>query len=428
MSNAPPAALPIDQPSMTTVERLARLSVLQELTVTALDLFDPDSSCDPFLQRVAERLGCLAALWVAMAPGATPTLLGAAGLSEASRALPIAAQPAGDDPAGLPMPYPELARAGMTRWCFFIEASRGPRTGRADALLLWFDAQMTPPEEYRPIVERLLGVLRTVWTHRRLAEDLRRSYAELARTQAALIERERLAAIGELSAVVAHEVRNPLAVIFNCIGTLEKQTVGPTETKALLAILGEEANRLNQLVAELLDFARPGEVVLASASLEEVVTGAISAVRSAELPLHPAPVQIELEVARPLPPLLLDARLVRRAVINLVCNAVQSMPKGGRIVVRLVEDVLDGRPATRIEVTDDGPGIPPENQARIFEPFFTTKATGTGLGLSIVKRVAEAHHGELTVAFDGRGTTFILRLPSPSYSYETSAEERSGGP
>lgn len=129
-------------------------------------------------------------------------------------------------------------------------------------------------------------------------------------------------------------------------------------------------------------------------------------------------VRLELEVPHPLPPLLLDARLVRRAVINLVCNAVQSMPRGGRIVARLLEDALDGRPAGRIEVTDDGPGIPRETQARIFEPFFTTRASGTGLGLSIVRRVAEAHHGELTVRSDGPGTTFIIRLPS--FAGETS--------
>jgi signal transduction histidine kinase len=399
-------ALRNDEHLRTTEERLARLSVLQELTVSALDLFDPDSPADPFLQRVAERLGCLAALWVAFEPG--PVLLGAAGLSEASRALPIR----NIDPVELLVPYPELARPGLVRWHLGLQESSGTGTSPSHALLLCFDAEHRPPDEYRPVIERLVGVLRTVWTHRRLSADLRRSYAELARTQLALIERERLAAIGELSAVVAHEVRNPLAVIFNCIGALEKKTPGNEHAARLLSILSEEANRLNQLVSELLDFARPGEVLLESESLEEVVAGAIDAVRVAQPELASQNVEIALDVARPLPPLLLDARLVRRAVINLVCNAIQSMPRGGRIVVRVAEDALGGRPAARIEVTDDGPGIPLETQARIFEPFFTTKASGTGLGLSIVKRVAEAHHGELTVRSEGPGTTFIIRLPS----------------
>ena len=403
---------PSAQHLTTTEQRLARLSVLQELTVTALDLFNPESSADPLMERLAERLGCLAALWIEIDPDLRVTLNAAAGLSEASRALPIPApSPAETDPAVLPMPYPELARSGIVRWTFPLQDSAGASPQRSHALLVWFDAKQKPPEEYLPAVERLAGVLSTVLTHRGLAAELRRSYADLARTQLALIERERLAAVGELSAVVAHEVRNPLAVIFNCVGALEKMMVARPEATGLLAILSEEANRLNQIVSELLDFARPSEVLLQSESMEEIVAGAIAAVHGAQA--QPSTVQIELEVARPLPPMLLDARLVRRAVINLVGNAVQAMPAGGRIVVRALEESLAGRPAVRIEVSDNGPGIPAATIERIFDPFFTTKAFGTGLGLSIVKRVAEAHRGELTVrSEEGKGTTFTIRLPS----------------
>ncbi len=407
------AARPDAEPNATE-ERLARLSVLQELTVTALDLFDPDSPTDPFLQQVAERFGCLAALWVSTAPGRAPTLIGAAGLSEASRALPIAAPAGVVDLAGLAFPYPELAREGMTRWHFALQDAARRGSDRSHALLLWFDAELKPPEEFMPAVERLATVLRTVWMHRQLSADLRKSYADLARAQLALIERERLAAIGELSAVVAHEVRNPLAVMFNCIGTLQKHRTAPEETAALIAILAEEAHRLNELVSELLDFARPGDVLLEDQSLEDIVRAAIAAARSAEPTLQSGVVQLDLEIASPLPQLMLDGRLVRRAVINLVCNAAQSMPRGGKIWVRVAPDSLEGRPAARIEVIDDGPGIPPENQSRILEPFFTTRASGTGLGLSIVKRVAEAHHGLLSVRSDGRGTTFVIILPSSS--------------
>jgi signal transduction histidine kinase len=402
--------LPQTKHLKTTEERLARLSVLQELTVSALDLFDPESPADPFLERVAERLGCLAAAWVAIEADRRVTLVGAAGLSEASRGLPIAPPPEGEtDPTTLALAYPELARGDLLRWSFRLQEPAGARRNEAHALLLWFHPERKPSEEYLPAVERLVGVLVTVLTHRRLAQDLRRSYEELERTQLALVERERLAAIGELAAVVAHEVRNPLAVIFNCIGTLEKTSGPPADSKALLGILSEEANRLNQIVSELLDFARPGEVLLMSETLEDVVAGALAAVRSAQV----TPVLIELEVARPLPPQLLDARLVRRAVINLVTNAVQAMPLGGRVVVRIREDLLEGRPAVRVEVSDDGPGISPAVVSRIFEPFYTTKAFGTGLGLSIVKHVVEAHRGDVTVrSEEGKGTTFVIRLPS----------------
>ncbi|HSO37486.1 MAG TPA: ATP-binding protein [Labilithrix sp.] len=407
--STPPTPLPYAKHLKTTEERLARLSVLQELTVTALDLFDPASPADPFLERVAERLGCLAALWVAVEPAQRWTLVGAAGLSEASRALPVAPLPSGeDDPTTLALHYPELARADLVRWSLRLPEPAGAGEHGHHALLLFFDPARNPPEEYRPAVERLVGVLATVLTHRRLAQDLRRSYEELARTQLVLVERERLAAIGELSAVVAHEVRNPLAVIFNCIGNLEKGG-GASDTKALLGILAEEANRLNQIVSELLDYARPGEVLVSAESLEEIVASAIAAVRSAEA----APVRIELCVPRPLPPISLDARLVRRAVINLVTNAAQAMPGGGRVAVRLVADTLAGRPAVCIEVADEGTGIPSAVSARIFEPFFTTKAFGVGLGLAIVKHVAEAHHGEVSVCSqEGQGTTFTVRLPA----------------
>jgi signal transduction histidine kinase len=394
----------------TTEERLARLSVLQELTVTALDLFDPDSPADPFLERVAERLGCLAAAWVAIEHARPVTLVGAAGISEASRALPISApRDASADLADLTLSYPELARTELVRWSFHLQAPDAPAKHGRHALLLWFEPDHTPSEEYRPAVERLVAVLVTVLMHRRLAQDLRSSYAELARTQLALVERERLAAIGELAATVAHEVRNPLAVIFNCVGSMQKTDAAPGDTKALLGILAEEANRLNQIVSELLDFARPGEALLLSESLGEIVTAAIAAVTGAQSDA----VRIELEIPKPLRPLMLDARLLRRAVINLVTNAVQAMPVGGRVLVRLLDEAGPDGSGARIEVTDDGPGIPSEHLPRIFEPFFTTKASGTGLGLAIVKHVAEVHRGDLTVRTDdGGGTTFVMRLPS----------------
>lgn len=399
----------------TTEERLARLSVLQELTVAALDLFDPDSPADPFLERVAERLGCLAAAWVAIDPDRGVTLIGAAGLSEASRALSIPKPDAPDaDPAAVVPTYPELARTDLLRWSFPLQTTATSAKHGRHALLLWFDPALKPRDEYLPAVERLVGVLVTVLTHRRLAQDLRNSYAELARTQLALIERERLAAIGELAASVAHEVRNPLAVIFNCIGSLRKSDAKAENAQPLLVILAEEANRLNQIVSELLDFARPGEVLLLDESLEEIVTAAVAAVESAQ---GATSVQIDLEIARPLRRQMLDARLLRRAVINLVTNAVQAVSSGGRVVVRVLDDVTPQRSGVCIEVSDDGPGISASNLARIFEPFFTTKAFGTGLGLAIVKHVAEAHNGDLTVRSEGeRGTTFVFRLPSAHHA------------
>jgi signal transduction histidine kinase len=108
----------------------------------------------------------------------------------------------------------------------------------------------------------------------------------------------------------------------------------------------------------------------------------------------------------------LDAQLLHLALSNLFINALQAMPQGGSLRVKLDREPRDGRFLARIAITDTGPGIPPEVMARIFEPFYTTKAKGTGLGLTIVRRIVDAHHGEVEVnSIPGQGTTFIVHLP-----------------
>jgi signal transduction histidine kinase len=243
----------------------------------------------------------------------------------------------------------------------------------------------------------------------RLVTDLRRSYADLARAQAQLVERERLAAIGELAAVVAHEVRNPLGVLFNSLGSLRKllgaDVAGPAAT--LLEIMDEEATRLNHIVRDLLDFARPTPPALSRDNLEAVVEEAVDAA------LGEARGRVELvrEIGE-LPLVPMDARLVRQALLNLVDNAVQAMPRGGRLTVRLGADEMGATRAARLEIEDTGPGIAPDVERRIFEPFFTTRASGTGLGLAVVKRIVDGHRGLLRVdTVEGRGTTFTVWLP-----------------
>ena len=238
----------------------------------------------------------------------------------------------------------------------------------------------------------------------RLYEDLRASYAELARAQRQLIQQERLAALGELSAVVAHEVRNPLGVIFNSLGSLRRLLRPTGDAKLLLDIVGEEADRLNRIVGDLLDFARPSEPQLRPERLERVVDEAIQTA----VAQNPQGVEVRREADPELPPVPMDARLVRQAVINVAVNALQAMPRGGRLTVRLRGD--DG--AVTLDIEDTGPGIPDEVRHRIFEPFFTTKASGTGLGLAVVKRIVDGHGGELVVhSRAGAGTVFRIRLP-----------------
>ncbi len=237
----------------------------------------------------------------------------------------------------------------------------------------------------------------------RLYEDLRRSYADLARAQAQLVQRERLAALGELSAVVAHEVRNPLGVIFNSLGSLKRLLRPEGDARMLLDIVGEEADRLNRIVGDLLDFARPSTPALRPEALdrvlEEAVAAAVAEIRD---------IAVERDIEADLPPVAMDARLIRQAVLNVAVNAAQAMPRGGTLTVRARRD----GGWVRVEIRDSGPGIPDEIRHRVFEPFFTTKASGTGLGLAVVKRIVEGHGGEVAMASEpGAGAAFTIRIP-----------------
>jgi signal transduction histidine kinase len=270
-----------------------------------------------------------------------------------------------------------------------ILESRGPRL-------------FTPAE-----VERAAAVanqLAVAAENARLYEDLRRSYADLARAQQQLIAGERLAALGELSAVVAHEVRNPLAVIFNSLGSLRRLVRPAGDAKMLFGIIEEEADRLNRIVGDLLDFARPSQPELRAEHLERVVVDAVNAA----VAQHAGLIEVVRDLDPEVPVVAMDARLVRQAVLNVAVNAVQAMPRGGRLTLRTRRD---GEQAL-LEIEDSGVGIPEEVRGRIFEPFFTTKASGTGLGLAVVKRIVEGHGGAVTVrGAPGAGTVFSLRFP-----------------
>ncbi|WP_257462543.1 MASE1 domain-containing protein [Archangium lipolyticum] len=245
-----------------------------------------------------------------------------------------------------------------------------------------------------------------------LNRELHLSLEELAHAQRALVHRERMAALGELSASIAHEVRNPLAAISNSVAALTR-LASPQENGTaweLLGVMSEEIARLDHLVTGLLDFARPIEPRLFPQSLDSVVEGAL------ESSLRSEPRAGQVRVARSLDPqlpeTLLDPQLLHLALSNLFTNALQAMPQGGELRVELGREQCGGRTMASLTITDTGPGITPEVMARMFEPFYTTKAAGTGLGLAIVRRIVDAHHGCLEVRSTvGQGTTFIVHLP-----------------
>jgi PAS domain S-box-containing protein len=307
-----------------------------------------------------------------------------------------------NDPGLLPPRWASAAaREGLRRFAVVPLLSKGRALG---TLALGRRSERDFTEGEVALLSTLGAQLGVAVDNARLYDDLSRSYAELGRAQRQLVQRERLAALGELAAVVAHEVRNPLGVIFNSLGSLRRILRPQGDAALLLEIVGEEADRLNRIVADLLDFARPSEPVIRPEPLGRVVNDALAAA----LAKHQEGITVERQVEEGLPPVPVDAGLIRQAVVNLVENAMQAMPGGGRVATR----VARGPDAVLVEVEDDGPGIPEEIRARIFEPFFTTRATGTGLGLAVVKRIMDLHGGEVALRPGPRGgAIFTLRFP-----------------
>ena len=240
----------------------------------------------------------------------------------------------------------------------------------------------------------------------RLYEDLRRSYAELGRAQKELIDRERLAALGELSASIAHEVRNPLGVIFNSVGSLKRILKPDGDVALLLDIIGEEAERLNGMVGDLLDYSRPLQPAVQPLPLRPLLDEALEAARR-QVGANAEQVKASVRVAAAAATVRADGRLLRQALVNLFLNAFQAMPRGGHLEVSATADSS----GLEIVIRDTGPGVAPDAREKVFQPFFTTKATGTGLGLAVVRRIVEGHGGTVGVGQAQPGAEFRVRLP-----------------
>ena len=267
------------------------------------------------------------------------------------------------------------------------------------------------PAPFLELAQATCGQIALAIANARLYESLWASYAELAAARAEMVKRERLAALGELSAIVAHEVRNPLGVILNAVTSLRRMLKAEGDTAMLLDILAEESDRLDRMVGELLDYTRPREPMLHPEDVPLVLRDAVDAARTLPAGSN-ARVTFSIEVEPDLPRVPMDRRLIRQALVNVLLNAIQAMPHGGVVRVLARRETQGGRGMLRIDISDQGCGIPTELLHRVFEPFFTTKAQGTGLGLAVVKRITEEHGGEVSVeSVPGRGTTFTLRLP-----------------
>jgi signal transduction histidine kinase len=250
------------------------------------------------------------------------------------------------------------------------------------------------------------GLEQTMRRLQRRTDQLRSSHAELRVIQSELLTKNQLATVGELAAAIAHEVRNPLAIIVNAVAGLRRASGSEEERGMLLSIVDEEAARLNRLVTDLLRFARPVTIKRSPVSLVELANRS----RSQVLDGHEIVVSIAEDPE--IQTVWVDPNLFRLVFDNLVQNACQSMRGGGRVEILVTRSSLAAGPAVSIQIKDHGHGMEAEVRDRALDPFFTTRPSGTGLGLPIVQRIVEAHGGGLAIeSEEGVGTRVTLLLP-----------------
>jgi signal transduction histidine kinase len=246
----------------------------------------------------------------------------------------------------------------------------------------------------------------------------------------------KLEAVSELSASLAHELKNPLASIRSAVEQLARRTHGNEDERTLARLILRESDRLSRILAEFSDFARVDVAARKPVDVGRLIGDVIETVRR-----HPAAegrATITREIVDDMSGLWGDPELLHRTLLNLVLNAVQVGDADSPVRVRVIADALRpdlvpsevalGHPV-RVRVIDDGPGIAPEDLPRIFDPFYTRRKGGSGLGLSIAHRAVQAHGGALIATSDpGKGATFAMVLPRRTGRGRASTEMRRPGP
>ncbi len=222
----------------------------------------------------------------------------------------------------------------------------------------------------------------------------------------------KLATLGELAASIAHELNNPLATVNLRIENVLARTPADDPRRRPLEIIEQEVERMGNLVANLLQFSRRGRDEISTVDVSQELRKAMELV---EHHFRHRGIGVVHELDPAVPPIFADRQKLRQVFLNLLTNAADAMPRGGTLVLVLAVDVVTGPgKVVRIEFSDTGAGISPENLARVTEPFFTTKeeGKGTGMGLAICRRVVEEHRGTLRIRSElGKGTTVTLHLP-----------------
>lgn len=268
-----------------------------------------------------------------------------------------------------------------------------------------------PADELAQIIGAYNAVTdRLQQSHEMLTSEVRRLSVELASANTALERSRRLAALGEMAAGIAHEIRNPLAAIQLYAEMLESDLSDMPEQYDVIQRITSAVRGLNGIVTDVLQFARELRLRPVVAPAREVLTCAVDAM----LPvIAEADVEVEFEIDDESIEVHHDRDMLHRALVNLIRNAAEAMDKGGTLTLTATGDAQ----SCQLTVRDTGPGISHDAIDRIFNPFFTTRPTGTGLGLAIVHRVVDAHGGSIAVHND-HGAVFTLTLPHAALDSE----------
>jgi two-component system, NtrC family, sensor histidine kinase HydH len=258
---------------------------------------------------------------------------------------------------------------------------------------------------------------RVAGRYRRAAESLEVANRELRESYEHLRRANRLSALGEIAAGLAHEIRHPLASIGGALEIIESRASADSPEAEFSKLARTELHRLDRLVAEFLQYARPHEPELREMPMREVVERVMALAR---VEADRASVTLRTDMSPAEPAAFIDPRQIEQVLLNVVLNAIQASPSGGQVMVR---ESIDPREVV-IDVSDEGSGIPDEDLPRIFSPFFTTREKGTGLGLAIAHRIVTTHGGSIEVMprSAGRGGWFRIRLPIAGRRWESHAE------
>ena len=275
-------------------------------------------------------------------------------------------------------------------------------------------------EDGRSLINTISNYMSNGLENTLLNKRLRDVVRELSDAQKRLIEQEKLKSLGEMTANIAHEIKNPLVIIGGFTKRLAKKTHLDQPENRYVDIILKEVNRLEAILNEILSYVKEGPVMTGTCdinvALEEVLS--LFTPDSSWKDMN-----IEKKYGEPLPSIVCDSQQIKQVLINILINAFEAMNGKGRITIETGETTRDGKKFLSASISDTGGGIDPAIMDNIFNPFFTTKERGTGLGLAISNKIVMNHNGRLDIRNEvGKGVTFLVYLPIQNSNIITGEE------